>query len=626
MKRAGILLFCLLCWGSYAARAQLCLGGSSGDAVFYNNLDKGFPGKNNFNYTDSVPGQGFISLKTSSVGLNPNWVALPASSGGRMLLVNAAPTARMLYTDTIKTLCASTQYAFGGDMTDMLRAIGPAPDVTFIVETADGQVLKQFNYISKNGFSPEGQCGIIFTTPATGGNVVLTIISNAQNNTYSQVFAIGDLFLRDCGPALIPTFTKGEDAQKLIACVGSSQVLHISMQYDNLFPDPFYQWQQLTSTERIWVNIYGATGPTLDYPIYNASKGYIYFRLVTGPTIYQNSPTCIYYSRSATFQVVDYPPVATAKATSPACEGDNVTLSATGGDTYAWTGPNGFTSFSSSPVIKNVSQVNAGNYHVVATNAGTCSTPSDATLTINIKPTAIAGAPITICRGDEATLSASGGVSYQWAPADGLADANVTSPMVAPGSTTTYTVTVTNVQGCKATAQQTVTVINPPVADAGPDKATVQDKPVKLNGKITNATSFYWTPADNLNDIHSLNPVATPQQDITYTLHVIPEAGCTTEVTDDVFVAVRKKIVIPNMFSPNNDGINDTWIITALDAYPDAIVQVFNRYGGEVFGSISYPKPWDGKVNGKPIPSGTYYYKIDLKNGTVLSGWVAVLR
>ncbi len=97
--------------------------------------------------------------------------------------------------------------------------------------------------------------------------------------------------------------------------------------------------------------------------------------------------------------------------------------------------------------------------------------------------------------------------------------------------------------------------------------------------------------------------------------------------TDDVFIRVFKKVIIPNAFSPNNDGINDTWKIEALETYPESNVSVFNRYGQVVYHSTGYNKPWDGKLNGIPLPVGTYYYKIDLKNNfSILSGWVLIIR
>jgi gliding motility-associated-like protein len=86
-------------------------------------------------------------------------------------------------------------------------------------------------------------------------------------------------------------------------------------------------------------------------------------------------------------------------------------------------------------------------------------------------------------------------------------------------------------------------------------------------------------------------------------------------------------IVIPNTFTPNGDGINDTWNIKYLNSYMNCLVNIFDRYGQNVFTSIGYGIPWDGTYRGSKLPVGTYYYLIDLKTGyKLLSGFVAIIR
>ena len=101
--------------------------------------------------------------------------------------------------------------------------------------------------------------------------------------------------------------------------------------------------------------------------------------------------------------------------------------------------------------------------------------------------------------------------------------------------------------------------------------------------------------------------------DITYTLTVTSDKGCTT--SDKVFVKVLQKPEVPNIFSPNGDGVHDKWVISFLESYPGSTVEVFNRYGQRIYYSIGYTTPWDGTINGKPVPVGTYYYIVDPKNG-----------
>jgi gliding motility-associated-like protein len=88
-------------------------------------------------------------------------------------------------------------------------------------------------------------------------------------------------------------------------------------------------------------------------------------------------------------------------------------------------------------------------------------------------------------------------------------------------------------------------------------------------------------------------------------------------------------IVIPNTFTPNDDGVNDLWNISALAFYPNNVVNVYDRSGALVFHSSGYNKPWDGTFNGNKLPTGTYYYIISVemsKNTQTLSGPVSVIR
>jgi gliding motility-associated-like protein len=86
-------------------------------------------------------------------------------------------------------------------------------------------------------------------------------------------------------------------------------------------------------------------------------------------------------------------------------------------------------------------------------------------------------------------------------------------------------------------------------------------------------------------------------------------------------------LLIPNTFSPNGDGINDSWLIGNIEAYPNCKVSVFNRYGSLIFSSVGYTGAWDGKFNTADVPTGTYYYIIDLRNQTPpLSGSLTVIR
>ncbi|WP_164674112.1 gliding motility-associated C-terminal domain-containing protein [Maribacter litoralis] len=104
--------------------------------------------------------------------------------------------------------------------------------------------------------------------------------------------------------------------------------------------------------------------------------------------------------------------------------------------------------------------------------------------------------------------------------------------------------------------------------------------------------------------------------------------GANTDLDDNDVNVGKERIVVPaQAFTPNGDNINDTWIIKDIENYPNAIVAVYNRYGHEVFKTINYKNDWNGrfKSNSEALPSGSYYYVIDLQNGTAaMNGWIFI--
>ena len=92
--------------------------------------------------------------------------------------------------------------------------------------------------------------------------------------------------------------------------------------------------------------------------------------------------------------------------------------------------------------------------------------------------------------------------------------------------------------------------------------------------------------------------------------------------------ALRASIDIVSFFSPNSDGINDTWQVKEIDRYPNNQVWIFTRSGYEVFNTLNYRNNWSGTKDGTPLPEGSYYYRIDLDgNGTIdFEGWLYLTR
>jgi gliding motility-associated-like protein len=110
------------------------------------------------------------------------------------------------------------------------------------------------------------------------------------------------------------------------------------------------------------------------------------------------------------------------------------------------------------------------------------------------------------------------------------------------------------------------------------------------------------------------------------TLHAVNDIGCEdTAVRQFLMVIPDKVLIVPNVFSPNGDGINDKWEIAGLRGVTNCTVEIFNRWGQEVYNSHGYNNPWDGTWKGKPVPVATYYYVIKTVTRNY-NGWVAIIK
>ena len=182
--------------------------------------------------------------------------------------------------------------------------------------------------------------------------------------------------------------------------------------------------------------------------------------------------------------------------------------------------------------------------------------------------------------------------------------------------------------GCYSdTVTKQVDIFDYPKISAGPDLSVLDDGQKKIMATSSgNIISYQWLPKIYLSSADSLQPfIIKPQEDQTYQLTVTGRGNCIS--TDEMNMKVVRMPKPPNTFTPNGDGINDTWEIIYLDQYPDARIEVYTSSGQTVFRSTGYPNPWDGKANGRSLPSGTYYFVIDPKNGRPpFAGYVQIIK
>lgn len=233
-------------------------------------------------------------------------------------------------------------------------------------------------------------------------------------------------------------------------------------------------------------------------------------------------------------------------------------------------------------------------------------------------------APFRIIQAIETTGQAGNGVFS----GPGVSSTGIFNPALAGIGTHTLQFVFTSSNGCFESKSQTITVMPTPTVYAGRDTVILEGGETKLNATASGSNvSYKWFPSTGLSRDDIPDPVASPTEDIIYTLTVTSDQACAA--MDNIKIKVLKQPEAPNAFSPNNDGINDLWNVKYLESYANASVKVFSRYGEIVYQSIKgYSKPWDGQFNGINLPVGTYYYIIDpkTKGRKVISGAVTILR
>ena len=280
----------------------------------------------------------------------------------------------------------------------------------------------------------------------------------------------------------------------------------------------------------------------------------------------------------------------------------------------------------------------SGNVTITSTGATSQNVAINGIINATVTPSiSITPSANNICGGTPITFiatSTNGGNSpvYQWLINGNNAGTN--SP-----SFTSNTLTYGDVVSCQLTSNAvcsippdvtsngiTMSVYPEPIVNAGGNKTIKNGTSIILNATVSgNIANITWSPFNGLNNNRILNPIASPTSTTTYTLTVQTVDGCIG--IDTATVTVFIDISVPNAFTPNGDGINDTWNIKYLDSYPNCTVKIYNRYGENVYSSIGYGIPWNGTYNGSALPTGPYYYIINLKNGIkVLSGDVTIIR
>lgn len=289
------------------------------------------------------------------------------------------------------------------------------------------------------------------------------------------------------------------------------------------------------------------------------------------------------------------------------CPGHTATLTATGNTgSYNWsTGDNTNTIYTS----------NAGVYTVSVTNTCGTKTASVVITPISFPSLTLTATSNTVCPGETATLTVSGGVPfvtgspliYNWSNS-----ASTASVVTTNGGT--ITVSNTNVCGTN-TASIIVDVVPVNASIVANPLSGVKPLLVNFTDNSTGASTYLWDFGNgNTATTQTVNP-QTYNIGGTYWVYLFASNGLCSDL-DSVMIMVYNEepgLVIPNVFTPNGDSANDVFKVRAFNIIDFECI-IYDRWGLEMYRWTDAAKGWDGKSNGKEVPQGTYFYLIQAKD------------
>ncbi|WP_066408170.1 PKD domain-containing protein [Flavisolibacter tropicus] len=321
------------------------------------------------------------------------------------------------------------------------------------------------------------------------------------------------------------------------------------------------------------------------------------------------------------------------------CRDQSKTLQATGAQSYVWSPATSLSCTNCATPVANPTATIKYKVEGIDTHGSLqCKTSDEIVVTVQQRFTVTANKGDTLCVGEKYGLEASGADLYQWTPATGLDKPTSDKPIANPTSTTLYTVTGRDRNGCfTSTATVPVTVYPYPTVELGANVEVNVGFPYQLKPTLSaDVTAIQWSPSLGLSCNDCPDPVATPKLNTTYKIQVENKGKCIAEDNITLFTVCKgENMFLPNTFSPNGDGYNEAFYPRGRGLASVKTFRIFNRWGEAVFESANFKvndrsKGWDGKFKGQLASYDVYVYIIDVicENGTQLTfkGDVTLLR
>lgn len=302
----------------------------------------------------------------------------------------------------------------------------------------------------------------------------------------------------------------------------------------------------------------------------------------------------------------------------------------TGATQYSWTP----STYLNDPAILNPTATPPVTtmFYLTASNSNGCSIKDSVLINVRAANAFSINPPVSICTDKSVQLTASGGDIYSWQPAASLDNSNIFNPSASPGTTTTYSVLITDTLcGNSATLNTIVTVLPLPTVKANSSNdldCSITQSQLTASG----ASQYIWTPASTLNSPNTSSPIAMPITTTQYIVTGTDAAGCINYDTVTVNVSGDNKggYLMPTAFTPNNDGRNDCYGIKYWGTILELEFSIYNRWGERIFFTRNPNECWDGRYKGVPQDPAVFVYMIKAKttctNEIFRKGTFALIR
>lgn len=361
--------------------------------------------------------------------------------------------------------------------------------------------------------------------------------------------------------------------------------------------------------------------------------------MITGTsyTVVSNNGTCSSLS-SASFvnaAQLSIPVIPTISIAAPTCSSNGVATitNYVAGLTYVFT-PAGPT-VNATGVI---SGMTVGTNYVVAASNGSCASADSSSFTINAMlavpatPTISSVAPTCFVVGSSSISNYNGTLVYTFIPAGPSVGAGGSISGMTIG--TSYTVTASD-GTCSSLASVSFSNLDVLASPIAPTLSVVnslicsgETAIFQINGTANNVVTYSINGGTNQTVTLTASGSATVEfenstTNVVIELSNISNGNCSLSLTESATVTVES-CSIPKGISPNGDGLNDSW---DLSAYNIKKVEIFNRYGTKVYSKSNYEKEWFGQSDsGNELPDGTYYFVIDFTDLETKTGWIYINR